>query len=268
MIASKDESGIRPMYTAGIDIGAITAKAAILSDDAELVASVVIPAGYNRSAAADQVLGLALDQAGLARGDLLRLAATGYGRIQVPDADRMVTEITCHARGAHWLCSDVGTVIDIGGQDSKGISTGKNGKVLDFVMNDKCAAGTGRFLEVMAHALELDLDHFGELSLGVKRQAKISSTCTVFAESEVVTHIASGVPREEIIAGIHESIAARVVSMVRRIPLRDVVVLTGGVVQNVGVVQCLQEKLDRQVVVPPLAQLAGAIGAALIARRA
>jgi len=252
------------MYYAGIDIGAITAKAAILSDEEELVASVVVPAGYNRAQAADRVLGLALEQAGLAREELARLGATGYGRIQVPDADRMVTEITCHARGAHWLCPEVGTVIDIGGQDSKGIAAGPNGRVLDFVMNDKCAAGTGRFLEVMAHALEVDLDQFGALSQKARRRAKISSTCTVFAESEVVTHIASGVPREEIIAGIHESIAARVVSMVRRIPLRDVVVLTGGVVQNLGVVQMLEEKLGRQVLVPDLAQLAGAIGAALV----
>ena len=252
------------MYYAGIDIGAITAKAAILSDGDELVASVVVPAGYNRAQAADRVLGLALDQAGLARADLARLGATGYGRIQVPDADRVVTEITCHARGAHWLCPDVGTVIDIGGQDSKGIATGPNGRVLDFVMNDKCAAGTGRFLEVMAHALEVDLARFGALSEQARRRAKISSTCTVFAESEVVTHIASGVPREEIIAGIHESIAARVVSMVRRIPLRDVVVLTGGVVQNQGVVGMLEEKLGRRVLVPDLSQVAGAIGAALV----
>lgn len=255
------------MYYAGIDIGAITAKAAIVSDGA-LVAGVVVPAGYNRAQAADRVLDLALDKAGLARDDLARLAATGYGRIQVPHADRVVTEITCHARGAHWLCPDVGTVIDIGGQDSKGIAVGPNGRVLDFVMNDKCAAGTGRFLEVMAHALEVDLDDFGELSQQTERRAKISSTCTVFAESEVVTHIASGVPREEIIAGIHESIAARVVSMVRRIPLRDVVVLTGGVVQNVGMVLELQEKLGRQVTVPELAQLAGAIGAALVVQNA
>jgi predicted CoA-substrate-specific enzyme activase len=254
------------MHYVGIDIGAITAKAAVFSENEELLASVVTPAGYNRSEAASQVLTQALDQAGLSRDDVTRLVATGYGRVQVPGADRTVTEITCHAQGAHWLCPEVGTVIDIGGQDSKGIAVGQNGKVVDFVMNDKCAAGTGRFLEVMAHALEVDLDRFGALSSAARRRAKISSTCTVFAESEVVTHIATGVPREEIIAGIHESIAARVASMVGRIPLRDVVVLTGGVVQNVGVVQMLREKLGREVVVPPLAQLAGAIGAALIAK--
>jgi len=252
------------MYYAGVDIGAITAKAAIL-DDNRLVASAVIAAGYNRAEAARQVLALALQQAGLAREDIVRLVATGYGRVQVPGADRTVTEITCHARGAHWLCPDVRTVIDIGGQDSKGIAVNAAGKVVDFVMNDKCAAGTGRFLEVMAHALEEDLDRFGELSLSAPRQATISSTCTVFAESEVVTHIAAGVPKPEIIAGIHEAIAARIASMVARIPVRDVVMLTGGVARNVGVARMLEEKLGRTVIVLPEAQITGAIGAALIA---
>lgn len=254
------------MFYAGIDIGAITAKAALFSEEGELVATVVIPAGYDRSQAAGRVLSLAMAQVGLNQQHISRLAATGYGRVQVPDADRIITEISCHARGAHWLCPTVATVIDIGGQDSKGIAVGPMGKVMDFVMNDKCAAGTGRFLEVMAHALEVDLDRFGELSLAAKGQVSISSTCTVFAESEVVTHMAGGVAREEIIAGIHESIAARVVSMVQRIPLRDTIVLTGGVVKNVGVVNSLRNRLGHEVFVPDLAQMAGAIGAALIAR--
>jgi predicted CoA-substrate-specific enzyme activase len=253
------------MHYAGIDIGAITAKAVLLSEEGTLLASVVTPAGYNRASAAEQVLAQALAQAGLARDAVARLVATGYGRVQVPFADRTVTEITCHARGAHRLCAEVGTVIDIGGQDSKGIAVGPKGRVLDFVMNDKCAAGTGRFLEVMAHALEVDLDQFGALSAAARRRAPISSTCTVFAESEVVTHIAAGIPREEIVAGIHESIAARIGSMVGRIAVRDAVVLTGGVAQNEGVVHALEAKLGRAVVVPELAQVAGALGAALIA---
>jgi predicted CoA-substrate-specific enzyme activase len=254
-----------PFY-AGIDIGAITAKAALLAASGELVTALVIPAGYNRARAAEEILTRALLTAGLDRANLARLVATGYGRVQVPGADRTVTEITCHARGAHWLCPETGTVIDIGGQDSKGIAVGPEGKVLDFVMNDKCAAGTGRFLEVMARALEIDLDQFGALSAGSPRRARISSTCTVFAESEVVSHMAAGTSREQIIAGIHESIAARLASMVGRIPLRDAVVLTGGVSQNSGVVEMLAEKLGRQVHVPAQAQTAGAIGAALFAR--
>jgi predicted CoA-substrate-specific enzyme activase len=253
------------MVTAGVDVGAITAKAAIFEEE-RLLASVIISAGYDRAAASRRVLEQALAQAGLTCRDVAYLIATGYGRVQVPGADRSVTEITCHARGAHHLCPEVRTVIDIGGQDSKGIAVESGGKVVDFVMNDKCAAGTGRFLEVMAHALEVDLADFGTQALSATRRVKISSTCTVFAESEVVTHLAAGTPRPEIIAGIHEAIAARVTTMLGRIPIKDAVVLTGGVARNAGVARMLEERLERAIVVPEQAQLAGAIGAALIAR--
>jgi predicted CoA-substrate-specific enzyme activase len=253
------------MYTAGIDVGAITAKAAIFNDG-DLLATAVILAGYDRAAAALQVLDQAMAQVDLAREKIARLIGTGYGRIQIPGADRTVTEITCHARGAHYLCPEARTVIDIGGQDSKGISVGAAGRVLDFVMNDKCAAGTGRFLEVMAHALEVDLVDFGQIALSASRRAKISSTCTVFAESEVVTHVATGIPKAEVIAGIHDAIAARITTMVGRISVQDAVVLTGGVARNAGVARMLEEKLGRTVIVTKHAQLAGAIGAALIAR--
>ena len=252
-------------YTAGVDVGAITAKAAIF-DGQDLLATAIILAGYDRAAAAVQALDQALAQAGLTREQITRLVGTGYGRIQVHGADRTVTEITCHARGAHYLCPDVRTVIDIGGQDSKGISVGAGGKVLDFVMNDMCAAGTGRFLEVMAHALEEDLVNFGPIALSAPRHAKISSTCTVFAESEVITHVAKGVPKAEVIAGIHDAIATRISIMAGRIPIRDAVVLTGGVARNPGVARMLEQKLGHTIVVPEQAQLAGAIGAALIAR--
>ncbi len=252
------------MITAGVDVGAITAKAAICRDGS-LLATSVIQAGYDRAAAALQVLDQALAGAGLARDEVACLVATGYGRVQVPGAQRTVTEITCHARGAYFLCPDVRTVIDIGGQDSKVIAVGAAGRVLDFVMNDKCAAGSGRFLEVMARALEVDVADFGALALSAPRRAKISSTCTVFAESEVVTHLAAGVPRDEIAAGIHEAIATRIATMAGRIGVQDVVVLTGGVARNAGVARMLEEKLGHHVVVPEQAQLAGAIGAALIA---
>jgi predicted CoA-substrate-specific enzyme activase len=252
------------MYTAGVDVGAITAKAAIFGDG-RMLATALIQAGYDRAAAALQVLDRALAQTHLSREQIACLVATGYGRVQVAGSDRTVTEITCHARGAHYLRADARTVIDIGGQDSKGIAVGAGGKVLDFVMNDKCAAGTGRFLEVMARALEVDLADLGQLALSAPRRARISSTCTVFAESEVITHLAAGVPRAEIVAGIHEAIAVRIATMVGRIPVRDVVVLTGGVAHNAGVARMLEEKLGHAITVPEHAQLAGAIGAALIA---
>lgn len=253
------------MITAGVDVGAITAKAAICGEGG-LLAVAVIQAGYDRATAALQVLDQALAQAGLAREQVACLVGTGYGRVQVPGAARTVTEITCHARGAHHLCPDVRTVIDIGGQDSKAIAVGPGGRVLDFVMNDKCAAGSGRFLEVMARALEVDVAEFGALALSASRRAQISSTCTVFAESEVITHLAAGVPRDEIAAGIHEAIAARIATMAGRISVQDVVVLTGGVARNAGVARMLEEKLGHKILVPEQAQLAGAIGAALIAR--
>jgi predicted CoA-substrate-specific enzyme activase len=252
-------------YYAGVDLGSITVKAVILGDGG-LLASALDFAGYNSAGAAGRILAEALCRAGLQREDVARLVGTGYGRSRVPGADKQVTEITCHARGAHWLLPATRTVIDIGGQDSKGIALDERGRVVDFVMNDKCAAGTGRFLEVMARALEVDLEEFGSLSLQAPRRAQISSTCTVFAESEVISRIAAGVPRDEIIAGIHQAIAARIASMVQKIPIRDVVMVTGGVARNVGVVQMLGEGLGHETVVLPEAQLTGAIGAALIGR--
>ncbi len=253
------------MYYAGIDLGSITAKAVIIGSG-QILASAITFSGYNSAETARKVLAQALDQASLPRHAIARLVATGYGRVRVPDADKQVTEITCHARGAYWLHPKTRTIIDIGGQDSKGIVLNDDGKVVDFVMNDKCAAGTGRFLDVMARALEEDVDRLGELSLSAPRRAQISSTCTVFAESEVISHIAAGVPKDVIIAGIHEAIAARISGMVQRLALRDEVIMTGGVARNAGVAHMLEEKLGYRILVLPQAQITGAIGAALIAQ--
>jgi predicted CoA-substrate-specific enzyme activase len=253
-----------PLY-AGIDIGAITAKAALFTLSGELVTALVAPAGYNRAQAAEEILARALLATGLERTRPARLVATGYGRVQVPGADRSVTEITCHARGAHWLCAQTGTVIDIGGQDSKAIAVGPDGKVLDFVMNDKCAAGTGRFLEVMARALEVDLDQFGALSVRAPRRAKISSTCTVFAESEVISLIAHGVPVPSILRGLHRSLIKRIVAMVRTVGLAPPLMLSGGVVRNPAVRHMLASETGQPVTMPRHPQLMGAYGAALLA---
>ncbi len=253
------------MYYAGIDLGSITAKAVIVGDG-HILASAIAAAGYNSAETANKVLAEALEKAALPRDAIARLVATGYGRIRAPGADKQVTEITCHARGAYWLRPETRTIIDVGGQDSKGIALNEQGKVVDFVMNDKCAAGTGRFLEVMARALEEDLDRFGELGLAAPRRARISSTCTVFAESEVISQIAAGVPKDAIVAGIHEAIAARISGMVQRIAVRDQVVMTGGVARNAGVARMLEEKLGCPILVLPEAQITGAIGAALMAQ--
>ena len=178
----------------------------------------------------------------------------------------MITEITCHARGAYYVHPKTRTVIDIGGQDSKVIRLDEQGRNVDFQMNDKCAAGTGRFLEVMAHALEVKVEDLGRLSLSAPRSIKISSMCTVFAESEVVSLIADNQPKEVIIRGLHDSIADRVLGMVNRVGIEEEVTLTGGVAKNEGVVRALEERLRVKLFIPPEPQIIGALGAALLAR--
>ena len=256
-------------YVAGIDIGAVTAKFVILHKNL-IVAREVVPTGASGKVAPYRVMEAALRKANLSLEDISYVVATGYGRISVPFANKQVTEITCHARGAYFLVPSVKAIIDIGGQDSKVIKLGDGGKVIDFAMNDKCAAGSGRFLEVMAGALEEKVENMGRLSLKSKNRIEISSTCTVFAESEVVTHIAAGVSTEDIIAGVHYSVAARVSGLFKS-RIRDKfneaeVIMTGGVAQNIGVVKALEEKLGRKIVVPPDPQIVGALGAALIAK--
>ena len=253
------------MITVGVDVGSITAKAAVINDDG-IAATKVILTGYNAKNAGEQVFEGVLADAGIESSQVDCIIATGYGRNSVTFADKAVTEITCHAAGAHYLNPDIRSIIDIGGQDSKAIVINEKGKVIDFAMNDKCAAGTGRFLEVMARALEVNLDEFGNMSLKADNAASISSLCTVFAESEVVSLISKGENRQNIIAGIHESIASRVVAMGNRIGLRDPVMMTGGVAKNIGVVRALEKKINTSISVSENAQVTGAIGAGLIAR--
>jgi len=254
------------MITVGIDVGSISAKAALVEDN-RLIGSRVILTGYNARKAGKTVFDALLAELKMQADAVGRIVATGYGRNSVDLADKAVTEITCHAAGAHFQDPQVRTIIDIGGQDSKAIALDDTGRVKDFAMNDKCAAGTGRFLEVMARALEVDLDAFGEISLKADQPAAISSLCTVFAESEVISLIARGECRENIIAGIHESIGSRVVSMAKRVGIVEPLMMTGGVARNVGVVQALEKKAGCQVRVSAHAQVNGAIGAALIAAK-
>ncbi len=208
------------MITAGIDIGSITTKAAIFADG-KIIATRVIFTGYNAEAAGHKVYEEVLKEAGINKSKVAKIVSTGYGRNSVKFADKSYTEIMCHATGAHFLNPHIRSIIDIGGQDSKAILLDDKGKVKNFVMNDKCAAGTGRFLEVMARAMEVNLDEFGAMSINAKKPSKISSLCTVFAESEVISLIAKGEQRKDIIAGIHESIAARISSMIGRLARHD-----------------------------------------------
>lgn len=250
---------------AGIDIGSLSAEAVILDENGVLGYS-IINTGADSRRAAEEALALALKEAQCSFDDIAFTVATGYGRVNVPFADLQVTEITCHGRGAVFLLPGTRTVIDIGGQDSKVIRLDEAGTVVDFAMNDKCAAGTGRFLEVMARALETRVDALSDLAASARRAAPISSMCTVFAESEVVSLVGQGTPREEIVRGLLQSVAERTVNMVHRVGLVREVTMTGGVAKNRGVVRAIAERLGVPVNVPPEPQIVGALGAALIAR--
>jgi predicted CoA-substrate-specific enzyme activase len=205
-----------------------------------------------------------LDNVNMKKEDMAYILATGYGRNSIDWVDQQMSELSCHARGAYFVFPDVHTVIDIGGQDVKVLQI-ENGAMVNFQMNDKCAAGTGRFLDVMARVLEVNVNDLGMLAAQSTKRVAISSTCTVFAESEVISQLAQGSDKCDIINGIHHSVAARVVGLAHRVGVRDRVVMTGGVAQNSGVVSALQEELGHQVYTTPLAQYIGALGAALFA---
>ncbi len=252
------------MPVAGIDVGSLTAEVVIM-EGGKILHYIIRPTGSNSKSAAEKAMNEALQKAGLQLKNIQHIIATGYGRVSIEFADKCVTEITCHGRGAHYWSPLVRTVIDIGGQDSKVIRVSEEGRAVDFAMNDKCAAGTGRFLEVMAQALEVELDGLSDLSDRAENVVAISSMCTVFAESEVVSLIARGLPREDIARGLHQSIADRTAGLVHRVGLEEAVMITGGVAKNGAVVKALNEKLKTEIIVPPEPQIAGALGAALLA---
>lgn len=250
------------MVGVGIDVGSISAKAVVY--DGQLKSYVIKPTGWSPKDAGRQVFVEALAQAGYGEEDMGYVVGTGYGRVALSFSDKSLTEITCHARGIHYLFRNAPLIIDIGGQDSKVIIVDTTGRVVDFVMNDKCAAGTGRFLEVMATALGLDICELASFANNANPVA-ISSMCTVFAESEVISLLAQGTPKECIVAGIHQSIARRVRSMLKTEDLGETVIFTGGVAKNTGVKLALEKELGAKVIVPEEPQITGALGAAIIA---
>ncbi|WP_449247095.1 acyl-CoA dehydratase activase [Desulfarculus baarsii] len=255
-------------YFAGVDVGSLSTDAVIVDEAENIVAYAVVETGANSTDAAQRAMAQAAQKAGLAPEDIARTVGTGYGRVSVPGAQKKVTEITCHGVGSAHLFPQAQTVIDIGGQDSKVIRLGPGGKVSDFVMNDKCAAGTGRFLEVMAAKLQVGLDQMGPLSLSAQGEpVKISSVCTVFAESEVISLVAQNHPREQIIKGIHKAIVNRVWNMVKSLGEPGVTTMSGGVAKNKGVAALLEERLGAKLLIHDEPQIVGALGAALLARR-
>ncbi|EFI41747.1 MULTISPECIES: acyl-CoA dehydratase activase [Peptoniphilus] len=250
------------IYTMGIDIGSTASKCVILKDGKELIAKAVIDVGAGTSGPT-RAMKSVLDEANLKREDIAFIMATGYGRNALEEADFQMSELSCHAKGAYFLFPRVHTIIDIGGQDAKALKIGDGGVLENFVMNDKCAAGTGRFLDVIARVLEVDVSDLQDLDAKATKEVAISSTCTVFAESEVISQLAQGTSIEDIVRGIHFAIASRVGSLAKRVGLVDDVIMTGGVALNKGMVRALEENIGHKIKTSPLCQLNGALGAAL-----
>lgn len=251
-------------YFAGIDIGSTMTKAVILGDG--VIASVIGPTGPEQRRLANKVMEEALRRAGLSFDAMTYIVSTGYGRINVPFADKQVTEISCHAKGVSSLFPQARTIVDIGGQDSKAITVDPNGRVTNFIMNDKCAAGSGRFVEVIADTVGLKLEQMGDLSLQSAQPASISNICTIWAQQEVAARLAEGTPVPDLIAGVHRSLADRVARMVKRLKLQKEVILTGGGGKNKGLVKALSDQLDCEILVPPEPLITGALGAALLGK--
>jgi len=251
-------------YYAGIDVGSTMTKAVILNQG--IIASFIGPTGPEQRRLANKVMEEALKKAALSFQAITYIVSTGYGRINVPFADKQFTEITCHAKGIASLFPKAKTIIDIGGQDVKGIKIDVTGKTIDFVMNDKCAAGTGRFIEVIADTLGVPLDKVGDLSLQSKNPAKISNICTIWAQQEVAASLAEGVPITDLLAGVHRSLADRISRMVNRLKVEEAVIVTGGGGKNKGLLKALSEQLGREILVPEEPLITGALGAALLGK--
>ena len=252
------------MYTMGVDVGSASSKVVILEDGIRVVVQKVVQLGTG-SSGPQRVLEEAFAESGLRMEDMTRVVATGYGRFSFEQADRQVSEISCHAKGIHHLVPSARTIIDIGGQDAKAIKLDDKGGVSQFFMNDKCAAGTGRFIDVMARVLEVTISEMQDYDAKATGVAPISSVCTVFAESEVISQLSQNTPKENIIAGVHASVAVKACGLAHRGGVVPDVVMSGGVAQNAGVVRAISRELKQPVIVAPNPQVAGALGAALYA---
>jgi len=250
-------------HVAGVDVGSTATKAVLLDGNGKIVGTGICPTGANVVRAAERVFSEACKTAGVEEYDVAYVIGTGYGRYKVPFGHAQVTEISCHAKGANALFPATRTIVDIGGQDTKAIKVSPNGDVLDFCMNDKCAAGTGRFLEAAATVLDLGLDAIGDVSLRSTAPLKITNVCTVFVESEIVSHLAKGEKVEDILGGVHNAIAGRSVALLRRVGIEDEVTFTGGVSRNAGMVHALAARLNTRINVNPMSQFVGALGAAM-----
>jgi predicted CoA-substrate-specific enzyme activase len=252
-------------YSAGVDVGSTQTKAVIVDENQEIVSRSLIDTGANVLHAAERSYAEALERSGLREDEVEYIIGTGYGRYRVTFGNTQVTEISCHGRGAVHMFPDTRTVLDMGGQDTKAICVGSSGEILDFCMNDKCAAGTGRFLGAAATALEIPLGDLGPTALKSQRPVRISTTCTVFAESEVLSWLGKGKKIEDILWGVHQSIASRSTGLLRRVGIEDEVTFTGGVTRNVAMIRALEERIEKALNVSAESHYMGALGAALFA---
>jgi predicted CoA-substrate-specific enzyme activase len=254
---------------AGVDVGSTQTKAILLKENGGpspvILARALTATGANVRKAAENAFEECCRTAGISTSDVGFVVGTGYGRYKISFGNAQMTEISCHAKGAQFLCPGTRTVIDMGGQDAKAISVGPSGEVLDFVMNDKCAAGTGRFLANAADVMGLSLNEIGQVSLQARRPVKIATVCTVFVESDILSYLAQGKRGEDILGGVHLAIAKRTLSLARRVAIEPEITMTGGVARNVGMVRALEEVLGRPLKISPDAHFMGAVGAALFA---
>lgn len=253
------------LHAGGVDVGSTQTKAIIVNEEGKIVGRSLLPTGANVVRIAEEAYRAALEQGGISEADVGYVIGTGYGRYRVEFGDDQITEIVCHARGAANMFPRTETVIDMGGQDTKAIRVLPGGDVLDFCMNDKCAAGTGRFLQSAAAALEMELDELGPTALRGNKPVRISTTCTVFAESEVLSWLARGRKIEDILLGVHQSIGKRSFGLLKRVGLNGEITFTGGVTRNVAMVAVLEELIGAPLNVSEESHFIGALGAALFA---
>jgi predicted CoA-substrate-specific enzyme activase len=252
-------------YAAGVDVGSTQTKAVIIDEDARIVSRSLVDTGANVIQAAENAYEQALRSGDVREEEVDYIVGTGYGRYRVTFGNTQVTEISCHGRGSVHMYPGTRTVVDMGGQDTKAIRVSENGEILDFCMNDKCAAGTGRFLGAASAALDIPLDQLGPTALQAERAVKISTTCTVFAESEVLSWLGKGKKIEDILLGVHQSIAARSIGLLRRVGIESEVTFTGGVAKNVGMIQAMEDGMGLKLNVSDESHYMGALGAALFA---
>jgi len=252
------------LYFAGVDIGSTMTKVALIDESSNLMSAVKGPTGPEHRQLANEVMRQALEKVSLQIDDISCIVATGYGRVNVPFADRQITELSCHARGVSSIFPNVRTAIDIGGQGAQCMKI-DNGRRISFVMNDKCAAGTGRFLEVTAATLGVKLEDMGDIALKATKRIQISNLCTIFAQQEVVALLSRGERLEDIVAGLHNALASRVAALAQRLGIEPDLVLTGGGAKNTGMVRAVKESLGRELLVPEEPLLTGALGAAILA---